>query len=138
MDLFAVPDIGEPRNGPAVMRGLPSFGRADFCRVQTRQPRSWSDNVRASDAVRFSILIFMDRLAGAVIALPFTSCCVASTARTYAGVWRAFTRWCGARGHLARPARSEIVAVYLVELRHRGRAVATIRRALGVIDAAHA
>lgn len=89
-------------------------------------------------ASRFSILIFMDRLAGAVIAFSSASCLVASTARTYAGVWRAFARWCGARGHLARPARFEIVAVYLVELRHRGRAVATIRRALGVIDGAHA
>lgn len=79
----------------------------------------------------------MDRLGRVVVALSFASSHVASTASTYAGVWRAFARWCGARGHLARPARFEIVAVYLVELRHRGRAVATIRRALGVIDAAH-
>ena len=80
----------------------------------------------------------MDRLACAVAALSLVTCCGASTVRTYAAVWRAFARWCGARGHLARPARFEVVAVYLVELRHRGRAVATIRRALGVIDAAHA
>ena len=73
-----------------------------------------------------------------MVAPSFTSHCAASsTARAYLCAWLGFARWCAARGHLARPARCDVVAVYLMELCRRGRAVPTIRRALIVIDEAH-
>ena len=61
-----------------------------------------------------------------------------STSRAYAREWSRFARWCSARGLIARPARGDIVALYVVELAERGRAVSTIARVLNAIGDAHA
>lgn len=59
------------------------------------------------------------------------------TVRAYDGDWRRFTAWCEARGHRAFPAAPGTIALYLTELAHAGRKLATLRRARAAIAVAH-
>lgn len=59
------------------------------------------------------------------------------TLRAYDGDWRRFTVWCAARGHAPYPAAPSAVALYLTELAHAGKRLATLRRARASIAVAH-
>ena len=59
------------------------------------------------------------------------------TVRAYDGDWRRFTAWCEARHHQPFPAAPATVALYLTELAHAGRKLATLRRARAAIAVAH-
>lgn len=60
------------------------------------------------------------------------------TARAYASDWTQWEQWAVASDHQVLPATPDAVAAYAAELAQRGRAVASIRRALAVISRSHA
>lgn len=59
------------------------------------------------------------------------------TLRAYDGDWRRFMAWCDAHGHAPYPAEPTTVALYLTELAHTGKKLATLRRARASIAVAH-
>jgi integrase len=61
----------------------------------------------------------------------------ANTRASYASDWRDFERWCGAAGVSPLPASPDTLSLYLVDLARRGRSVATVRRRVSSVNAAH-
>jgi integrase len=59
----------------------------------------------------------------------------ASTRRNYATDWRAFARWCEARGFEALPAAPEVVVLYLTDFARDHKASTVVRRAVGIAKA---
>lgn len=61
----------------------------------------------------------------------------ASTLRAYQSDWRDFDAWCARHGLCPLPAEPRTVALYISDLAREGMAVATVRRRLASIGAAH-